>query len=73
MFQMKEIKGIIILLYYTENTTLKQTLNGSCATTQHLAWSVCELPETFLSHSFIRKGTFWVYKPQTGQHLGRAH
>ena len=31
---MKETKGIAILLYYTENATLKQTLNEASPTAQ---------------------------------------
>ena len=33
---MKETREVIILLYYTENTTLKQTLNRACRTAQRL-------------------------------------
>ena len=40
MFQMKDTRGIIILLCSTENATLKQTLNGACPTAQRLASSV---------------------------------
>ena len=50
---MKETRGIIILLCYTENATLKQTLNGAFPTAQHLALSVWELTETLQSHPFI--------------------
>ena len=49
---MKETRGIIILLYYTENATLKQTLNGACPMAQRLASSVLELKETLKSHPF---------------------
>ena len=43
MFQMKETREVIILLYYTENVTLKQTLNRACRTAQRLASSAREL------------------------------
>ena len=36
----KEKRGMIILLYYTENITLKRTLKGACPTAQRLASSV---------------------------------
>ena len=69
---MKETRAVIILLYHTENATLKQTLNGACPTAQRLASSVSELTGTLQSHPFIRKKTFWVYEPLTGQHSDRA-
>ena len=47
IFLIKETTGIIILLYYTENATLTQSLNGACPTAQRLALSVLELNETF--------------------------
>ena len=47
---MKETRGTFIILYYTENATLKQSLNGACPTTQRLALSVLELIETLQSH-----------------------
>ena len=50
---MKETRGLIILLYYTENVTLKQTLNGACPTAQRLASSVLELTESLQSHPFV--------------------
>ena len=51
---MKETKGILILLCYTENATLKQTLNAACPLPwqQRLASSVLELTETLQSHPF---------------------
>ena len=42
MFQMKETRGIFILLYYTENATLKRIFNGACPTAQRLATSLGE-------------------------------
>ena len=69
---MKEIGEVIILLYYTENTTLKQTLNRACRTTQRLASSDRELIGTLQSYPFNRKGTSWVYELPTGQHSGKA-
>ena len=49
---MKETKGIITLLYYTENATLKQTLKGAYPTAQRLASMNLELTETLQSHPF---------------------
>ena len=66
---MKETRGIIILLYYTENATLKQTLNGPFLTAQRLASSVRELTGTLQSPPFNRTGTSWVYEPPIGEHL----
>ena len=43
---MKDTRGIIILLYYTEKATLKQILNWACPTAQRLALCVLEFTET---------------------------
>ena len=40
---MKETRGIVILLYYTENATLKQTLKGAWPTALRVASSVTDL------------------------------
>ena len=48
MFQIKETRRIIILLYYTEKATLKLTSNGTCPTTQRLASCVLELTGVYL-------------------------
>ena len=69
---MKETREVIILLNYTENATLKQTLNRACGTAQRLASSVRELTGTLQSHPFKRKGTPWVYELPTGQHSDKA-
>ena len=69
---MKATRGISILLYYTENLTLKRTLNGACPTAQRMELSVLELTKTLQSQPFNRKGISWVYKPQTGQHSNKA-
>ena len=50
---MAETRGIIFLLYYTENATLKQTLMGACPTAQRLVSSVLELTETRLQNRQI--------------------
>ena len=57
---MKETGEVIILLYYTENTTLKQTLNRACRIAHRLASSVKELTGTLQSYPFKRKGTSGV-------------
>ena len=69
---MKETGEVIILLYYTENATLKQTLNRARRTAQRLASSVRQLIGTLQSHPFKRKGTSWGYELPTGQHSGKA-
>ena len=38
----------------TENTTIKQTLNGACPTAQRLALSVREFTGTLQSHPLFR-------------------
>ena len=53
MFQMKETRKVIILLNYTENETLKQSLDGACLKAQHLALSILELIENLLSHPWV--------------------
>ena len=65
-------RGTTILSFYTEDATMKQTLNGACPTAQRVALSVREFTGTLQSHPFKRKGTSWVYELPTGQHLGRA-
>ena len=50
---MKETRGIIILLFYTENATLKQTLNGACPTAQRLASSVRELTNFIIKANIL--------------------
>ena len=57
---MKETREVIILLYYTENATLKQTLNRVCRTAQRLASSVRELTGTLQSHPLVRQALFNV-------------
>ena len=54
---MKETREVIILLYFTENATLKQTLNKACHTAQPLASSVRELTGTLQSHPFKNEPT----------------
>ena len=58
-----ETRGIIILLYYTLNTTLKQTLNGACPTAQRLALSfkLSSNPE-FESSSIFLTGRYKQYR-----------
>ena len=65
---MKETRGMIFLLYFTENATLIQTLSGAYSTAQHLASTVLELTENLQSHPFNREETSWVYEPQTDQY-----
>ena len=69
---MKETGEITILLYYTENVTLKQILNRACRTAQRLASSVRELTEAVQILPFKRKGTSRVYELPTGQHSGKV-
>ena len=52
IISLKETGEVIILLYYTENVTLKQTLNRACLTAQRLASRVRELTATLQSHPF---------------------
>ena len=52
---MKESRGksmFILMLFSTENATLKQTLNDACPTAQRLASCVRELTATLQSHPF---------------------
>ena len=64
----EETRGIIVLLFYTENAIMKQTLNGARYTAQRLASSVKEFTGTLQSHPFDRKRTSWGYEPPTGFH-----
>ena len=57
---MKETREVIILLYYTENAILKQTLNTACHTAQRLTSSVRELTGTLQSHLLVRQALFIV-------------
>ena len=68
---MKETREIIILLNYTENATLIQTLNGASPTAQRLALSLRAYRDP-TKPFFHRKGTSCVHKLPTGQHSGRA-
>ena len=60
---LKETREVIILLYYTENVTLKQTLIRACRTAQRLASSVRELTGTLQSHPFLLKDSFRRDRP----------
>ena len=46
----EETREIIILLFYTEDATMKQTLNRACPTAQCLASSAREFTWTLQSH-----------------------
>ena len=56
----EETRGMIILLFYTENATMKQTANEAYPTAQRLASNAIDFTWT----TFNRKATSWVYEPQ---------
>ena len=56
----EETRGTIILLFYTEDATMKQTLNRACPTAQRLATSAREYTGTLQSQPFNRKATSYM-------------